>query len=131
MRGRWAEAVTAWSDLIASDPPDSVLPGAYLEYAQALDRSGDTLGAVLALEELRVRFPERHESDSGDAMRRQLLEMEPSLEPAYEREVPRLAARWSNWRGPGGLASRPPGDEESPRPAVLADSERPVTGGAQ
>ena len=56
-KGDWPESARRWQAILESDPQVDFVPEMYLEYSQALDSSGDSLGAILALDEMRFRFP--------------------------------------------------------------------------
>jgi tetratricopeptide (TPR) repeat protein len=122
--GEWDRAARGWELLIAADPPYYFRAEAYLHYSQALDRTGDTLGAVLALHELTVRFPARKEADEARARMAGLLKRNPALAPEVEAATPRIIAKWKS-------QPRAPATEPDAYPAVPETAQPAAAGGAQ
>lgn len=124
---RWAEAAQAWSELIEPDPPVDFLPRCYLEYARALDLSGDAMGALMALEELVVRFPERAEAERACVVSDEILLRNPQLRKEFGIQRGALLAAWMSF------PPRPPVQAE-PQDSELAAAipgEPSLTGAQQ
>ena len=121
--GDHAAAVGIWRDVIDADPPIKFLPRCYLEYAHALHLSGDPLGAILALEEMSIRWPARIETESAATLLKLHYMRRPDLRPRADEQRPVIAAKWKH---------KPPliaDGADDAAPAVASPTNSP--GGAQ
>lgn len=94
---RWKEAVPIWRQLIEQEKAGfDILRKAYLEYARALDMSGDSMGAVFALEELQARYPKAREAEVAKEWETAFLETDTSLVAHVEEQRPIIIAKWKD-----------------------------------
>lgn len=122
---RWEEAVTAWEELQAENPPVDILAASYPELARAQHLSNDPLGAAMTLEEFQVRLPARHETEKGQMLSRELLRRYPEVAKPLQEQKPLIVARWKE--------KAPPPEAPDPYSPTIASTMQVINnvGGAE
>ena len=124
--GHNADAAASMRSIIDSCPIDEITQNAYMELVRLNDIQGDKLGAVLTLEELRVRFPLHYLAGEALAFQKNFYRYDPTLAEGMTNKRAPLVAKW------GGRAPSLPFDDPNHNPQTIASDAITVpTGGAQ